>query len=148
MNVSATPNRKLKSNFESVAVRIQRLYFAQQQKKNKTKLGPASKTRWVLAAGHFQGGSQPRKLPIFHKRDGDVRVCFTAGRRMSSPGDLSNGAERLQPPGGKSCGRDLGGGAGSEGPRAASPGFQEEHLKLVWAFSRRRGRGRGAKGEG
>lgn len=68
----------------------------------------------------------------------------SASRRMSSLDDLSNGVKWLQPSRVKSCVRDIRAGAGSEGWRTASelqPGFYEEHVQLVWAFSRRRGRG-------
>lgn len=63
---------------------------------------------------------------------------------MSSLDYLINGVKWLKPSRVKSCVRDIRAGAGSEGWRTASelqPGFYEEHVKLVWAFARRRGRG-------
>lgn len=72
---------------------------------------------------------------------------------MSSLDYLINGVKWLKPSRVKSCVRDIRAGAGSEGWRTASelqPGFYEEHVKLVWAFARRRRRGdelRGRSGQ-
>lgn len=95
------------------------------------------------SVNHVDVSSQPKKHQYFTGMK-KIGALLSPSCGMSSLDYLINGVKWLKPSRVKSCVRDIRAGAGSEGWRTASelqPGFYEEHVKPVWAFARRRGRG-------